>query len=116
MNKADKQRSIQQNSYLWGVVYPTIIDHLPADQINAYTINAENWHDYFCELHFGSIEIGFGGKTRAKRTTTRDERGKRQVLSTTDFMDFVTSIQAECAERGIDIPNPNEIPLEAYAA
>ncbi len=114
MNKIERQRSIAQNCYPWGVVYPTIIDKLPFDQINAYTINAENWHDFFCEVHFGSIQIGFGGKTRAKRTTTKDERGKRDVLSTTDFMDFVTCIQAECAERGIIIPNPNEIPLVAY--
>ena len=117
MNKVERQRSLEQNAYLWGVVYPTIIDCLPADQINAYTIVPENWHEYFCELHFGTIEIGFpgSGKTRAKRSTTHDDRGKRNVLSTTAFMDFVTCIQAECSERGIQVPNPNEAPWENAA-
>jgi len=30
------------------------------------------------------------------------------TLSVTEFMDFVTDIQRRMAERGIDVPDPNE--------
>lgn len=105
-----RKRSLAQNAYLWGVVYPYIIDCLPAAAVNSTTIVPDYWHDYFCEKHFGSVEIGFpgSGKTRPRRSTTRNERGKTEVLSTTDFQDFVLSIQAECAEYGIYVPDPNE--------
>jgi len=113
MDKPTKQRSLEQNAYLWGVAYKTVIDCLPASSVNAVTINPEYWHEFFCELYFGTVEIGFpgSGKTRAKRTTTTDERGKRNVISTTEFMDFVTCMQAKCAEHGITVLSPNEPPM-----
>jgi len=37
------------------------------------------------------------------------------VISTSEFMDFVTCMQAKCAEHGITVLNPNEPPMEDAA-
>jgi hypothetical protein len=94
-----KKRSSSQNAYLWGVVYPLIVEHLPG-------WTPEDVHDFFLIEHFGSEVIeGFGRKRHKpiKRSST---------LSTVEFSEHVEFIQRFMAERGVYIPNPNEEGVE----
>lgn len=111
----DKQRSIQQNKYLFGPAYGALLAALPK---KPSLQDKEAWHEYWCMDFFGSLTIGFPGSERKlnkpRRTTTRNEAGERDVISTKVFNDFVLNLQAECMQNGIDIPGPNEPPLSEY--
>ena len=97
-----KRRSLEQNSALWGVAYPAIREATGND--------AEDLHTMFCGEYFGWVESEVLGKKKMKprRTTTRDENGKRNLISTADFMDFYSFVQQKAAEFGIYVPDPNE--------
>ena len=94
-----KRRSDDQNRYLWGCVYPSILKG-GGEQLGGWT--AEDLHDFFLIEHFGSEIIeGFGRKRhRALRRSSK--------LSTVEFKDLVEHIQRFCAERGIYVPDPDE--------
>lgn len=88
-------RSIAQNKYLWGVVYPAIQKHLQG-------WSAEDIHDYCLGECFGWETLeGFG--RRRMRPIRRSSK-----LSTTEFMDYVADIQQRMAGHGIYVPDPNE--------
>ena len=99
-------RSLEQNSYLFGVVYKTILDHNLREQ--GWT--AEDVHEFYCGEHFGWKPLDGLGRTRLKpiRTTTTDIYGKRSVLTKMEFSDFIAYIQQKSAENGIFIPDPEE--------
>jgi hypothetical protein len=91
-----KPRTLPQNAFLWSAVYAPLVERAG--------FTPEDWHEFFCTAHFGgvpyvkpdgSIEI------RPKRTTTRNEQGKRDVLKGKAFADFVTFVDSECASRGV---------------
>ena len=110
----DKQRSNEQNRYLWGVAYEVLIEAMRKYHPGKHWLQIkDDWHELFCEGFFGTVDVGFPGsrKTRPKRTTTRNEEGKRDIISTTEFQDFVRHIQETCAEHHIDIPDVNEVPM-----
>lgn len=89
-------RSLPQNAYLWAAVYAPLVERCGFD--------AESWHEYFCTAHFGAVHtVKPSGEsvTTPKRTTTRDEHGKRDVLKGKAFADFVTFVESECAKRGV---------------
>lgn len=95
-------RSNAQNNSLWGVAYPAIRE--------ATGNEAQDLHDLFCGEYFGWVETEVLGKRKMKprRTTTTDEHGKRNVISTADFSDFYLAVQMKAAEFGIDVPSPSE--------
>jgi hypothetical protein len=88
-------RSNEQNAYLWGVVYETIIQHLPG-------WTADDVHEYFLGEHYGWETLDGLGKKRLKPL----RRSSR--LSTKEFADHLAFIQQAMAEKGVDIPDPNE--------
>lgn len=90
-----RTRSNEQNAYLWGVVYPTILQHLPG-------WDADDLHEYFLGEHFGWETLEGLGRKRLKPI----RRSSR--LSTTEFSDHVAFIQRAMAEKGIYVPDPNE--------
>jgi hypothetical protein len=90
-----RTRSNEQNAYLWGVVYKTICDHLPG-------WDADDVHEYCLGECFGWETLEGLGRKRLKPV----RRSSR--LSVTEFADYVAWIQRTMAERGIDIPDPNE--------
>lgn len=98
-------RSIQQNRFLWGSVYPTIQKHLPG-------WSAEDIHEYCLGECYGwEMLEGFG--KRRMRPIRRSSK-----LSTTEFMDYIADIQQRMAGHGIYIADPNEDlaePLERVA-
>ena len=96
-----RTRTNDQNRALFGVAYKAIREQTGND--------VDDLHDTFCRLYFGEIEVDVLGKIvkRARRTTTTDESGKRDVISTVDFADFYTFIQAKAAAFGVDVPDPD---------
>ncbi len=96
ITEVKRTRSLQQNRYLWGVVYAKIKEHLEG-------WDAEDIHEYCLGEHFGWEMLEGLGKRRRLRPIKRSSK-----LSTMEFMDFVDWIIRHMAEKGIDIPLPNE--------
>jgi hypothetical protein len=90
-----RTRSHDQNSYLWGVVYPSILQHLPG-------WDADDLHDY-CLGEWSGWETLEGLGRKRLRPVRRSSK-----LNTVEFMDFIAHIQRTMAEKGIYVPDPNE--------
>ena len=91
------RRSEQQNAFLWGVVYPSILEG-GGEALRGWS--KEDLHEYFLIEMWGSEVIeGFGRK--------RHKPIKRSSKMTkTEFRDYITLIEVRCAEMGIHIPEP----------
>src|SRR5690349_21300498 len=87
-----RTRSLEQNAYLWGAVYPSILQHLPG-------WDADDLHDYFLGEHFGWETLEGLGRKRLKPVK------RSSKLSTTEFADHVAFIQRTMAEKGIYVPD-----------
>ena len=106
---AKRQRSDPQNSYLFGVAYGPLAAAMGYD--------VDSVHEYFCGRHFGWVDKPCpktprnpeGLESRPFRTTTRDENGKRSVIGTVEFSDFVETVKRVAAHVGVYIPEPNEV-------
>lgn len=97
ISEAKSIRSEQQNRYLWGVVYPTILE---AGKLEGWA--ADDLHEYLLGEHFGwEVVTGFGKKRM--RPIRRSSR-----LGKLEFMDYVAFIQQRMSEHGIYVPDPNE--------
>lgn len=97
-----KERSDLQNRALWGCAYKTLRDATGNDP--------DDLHTYFCGEYFGWVEYEVMGATRKRprRSTTKDENGKRDVISTHDLQDFYAFIQQRSAETvGVYVPDPD---------
>jgi hypothetical protein len=98
-------RSNEQNAYLFGVCYP------PIAQAKGYTV--EEIHEWMCGTHFGWVDRPCpktprnpeGIESVPFRSTTRDENGKRDVLSKNKFSAFVETVQRIAAQFGVFIPD-----------
>lgn len=101
MDRAD--RSEDQNEALWGLAYKLLHEMTGND--------AEDLHAYFCGEFFGWVEYEVMGqrRKRPRRTTTKDEHGKRDVLDTISFASFFEFIQRRSAETVmVVIPDPDK--------
>lgn len=97
-----KERSDLQNRALWGCAYKTLRDATGNDP--------EDLHAYFCGEYFGWSEYEVLGQKRKRpaRTTTKDQDGKRDVISTFHLSDFYAFIQQRAAETvGVYVPDPD---------
>lgn len=93
--EAKAKRSNDQNSYLWGGVYPTILE---SGQLEGW--NAEDLHEFFLgEVYGWETVSGFGRKRL--RPVRRSSR-----MNKTEFAHFVAEIQRRMAEIGIYIEDP----------
>jgi hypothetical protein len=108
VEKAKRQRSDPQNSYLFGVAYPLLAE------AKGYEVN--EIHEFMCGTHFGWVDKPCpktprnpeGLESKPFRTTTKDENGKRDVLGTVEFSDFVETVKRIAAHAGVYVPDPNE--------
>jgi hypothetical protein len=91
-----RTRSNEQNAYLWGVCYQTILKHLPG-------WDADDIHEYFLGEYFGWETLEGLGRKRL-RPIRRSSK-----LSTVEFSDFVGFIQRTMAERGVYVADPGEV-------
>jgi hypothetical protein len=89
------QRSLDQNAYLWGVVYPLVLQVLPGWE-------SEDVHEFFLEEHFGkkTLEGVTGTYTRPLKRSSK--------LSKKEFKEHWQFIQRYMAQRGVSIPDPSE--------
>lgn len=94
-----RKRSLEQNAYLWGVVYPTIL----VDGGEALAgWGATDLHEYFLGEHFGWRTL----KAFGRRHVRPNRRSSK--LSTLEFSDFIAFIQRRMAEHCIYVPDANE--------
>jgi hypothetical protein len=92
-----KPRTNQQNAYLWGVVYPAIIEG-GGEALKGW--NRDDIHEYFLGECFGWETLeGFG------RKRMRPMR-RSSALNTQEFGDYLLFIEARCVDMGIVIPEP----------
>lgn len=94
VKKFKKNRSVPQNSYLWGVVYKLISDHTGYESADL--------HNHF-KAHFLKKKVG--GLTTFYSTTK---------LDTLQFGEYIEKIKDFAAKRlDVHIPDPDEIDLNA---
>ena len=97
-------RSNEQNALLFGVVYPPIAEAM------GYEVEAV--HEYMLGRHFGWVDRKVpktprnpeGLESVPFRTTTRDEHGKRNVLSKAEFSRFLETVERIAAQAGVFVP------------
>ena len=94
-----KPRTNQQNAYLWGVVYPAIMEG-GGEALGGFT--RDDVHEWLLGECFGWQTLeGFGRKRM--RPLKRSS-----ALNKQEFSDYLTIIDTKCAEFGIVIPQPYE--------
>lgn len=98
-------RSADQNRYLFGGCYDTILKE-GGEAMRGWT--TAELHEYFCGEYFGWQTLqGFGRpKMKPVRTTTTDEEGKASTLSKTEFVDFTEFVRQRAADHGVIIEDP----------
>lgn len=97
-------RSNEQNSLLFGVVYPPIADAMGYDVADI--------HEYMLGVHFGWVDKKVpktprnpeGIESRPFRTTTTNEHGKRNVLKKDEFSKFLATVERIAAKAGVFVP------------
>lgn len=98
-----KERSNEQNAALFGVAY---------QYFAPLGFTPDDIHEFMCMRFFGTVEREFMGQVVLKpfRTTTRNERGERDVLDSKTFSMFYQAVQQAGAEAGIYVPDPDSCP------
>lgn len=89
-------RKLTANAYLWAFIYAPLVE--------AAGFTSEDWHSHYCGEFFGwrLIETPTGRhEYRPIRTTTIDEKGKRDVLKGDRFNNFLMFVESDCAKRGV---------------
>lgn len=102
-----RTRSTAQNNYLHGVAYKILSERTGYEKAEV--------EDYCLGEYFGWKEKRVprkpsnprGIESVPIRRTTKDESGKRSVLTTLQFMEYVEFIQRFAAKHGWDIPDPD---------
>lgn len=96
-------RTLRQNAALFAVAYPPIMEHVGLRGER----EKEELHEFFCEQYFGACDRPMIGQ-RAKRTTTRNEAGERDVLNREQFSEFFEFVRQYAAQNiGVVIDDPN---------
>jgi hypothetical protein len=92
-----KRRSLSQNAFLWGVVYPYIIEG-GGEALAGW--QPEDLHEYFLGEVYGWEMLDGMGRKRMKPI----KRSSR--MTKTEFVDYLQAISERCAKLGIIIPEP----------
>jgi len=96
-----KRRSLNQNAYLWAVVYPAIVEVFREHGNN---VDADDIHAY-CKDHIGKLKQVF--VTPHGEVLTGP--GSTAKLGTMEFEVYVEKVRAwACEVLGLAIPLPNE--------
>ena len=95
-------RTLEQNAYLWGVVYRTILDAPVNDgqRFKDLGWTDDDLHQYFLGEHFGWSELQGMSRTRLKPICSSSKLYKDA------FSDYLEFIIRWAAERGVVIPDP----------
>jgi hypothetical protein len=98
VNELRPRRSPDQNNYLWGVVYRTVLD----TGLREAGWTGDDVHEYFLGEHFGWETIEGLGRKRLRPLRRSSKLNKQE------FTDYIAFIQRTMAERGVYVPDPNE--------
>lgn len=100
------KRSNRQNTVLWAVAYPVIMKETGLSGKK----DAVELHKNMCGEYFGWETTRCLGRTIKKpvRTTTINEEGKVDNISTSEFSDFYEFVKLTASEFGIFIPDPEK--------
>lgn len=102
------ERTVSQNAYLFGVCYPLMSEYSGYEK--------SELHEYLLGEFYGWVDKRVpkkpsnptGKESIPRRTTTKNEKGKRAVLSKTEFAEFVGFVQRFAAEKlMLVIPDPD---------
>lgn len=98
-----KQRTLRQNNAMFGVAYKTLGDFVGETETEM--------HDIMLRLYFGEVHSEVLGvrKVKPRRTTTKNEKGERDVLSRDDMSRYYNFIVQKAAEIGCYIEDPNPL-------
>lgn len=97
-----KPRSPKQRKALFGVAYKIIMEHVGLEGED----EKRALHRYFCGQFFG-LKKDELGRDVPVRTTTKNERGEDDEISTLEALKMYAHIQRRAAENGIDVPDPD---------
>jgi hypothetical protein len=97
VEEAKPVRSNNQNRYLWGSVYPTILaagklDGWENTDVHEYLLG--EWSGWESVVHFGH--------------SSQHPIRRSSKLTKLEFVDYIRFIQNRMAEFGIYVPDPNE--------
>ena len=96
--KSGGGRSQEQNRYLWGVCYSTIME-FGGEAIGGWTSN--DLHEYFLGEHFGWETLEGLGRKKVRPIN------RSSTLTKMEFVDFVAFIQQFASQKlSIVIPDP----------
>lgn len=93
-----KPRTNQQNAYLWGVVYPAILE-AGGEMLRGWL--ADDLHEYFLGEIYGWETLEGMGRKRL-RPLKRTSR-----MTRSEFMNYLEEVSQRCANIGIVIPEPS---------
>lgn len=104
----NKKRSNNQNRYLWGVAYPAIAK-AGGSTAKGEKITVDHIHE-LCKKAFleESDAVMICGLFSEYTGSTRE-------LTTIQFSEYVTKIQAHFSQYGIYVPDPNEVLNEVFS-
>jgi hypothetical protein len=91
------RRSDSQNAFLWGVVYPSILEG-GGEALAGW--QKDDLHEFMLGEHFGWETLSLGGRT-VHKPVRRSSRLNKQ-----DFSDYLEFLSRRAAELGIVIPEP----------
>ena len=99
-----EERTGKQRRALFGVAYKSLMEQMGL----AGEREKDQLHEMMCGEYWGwTWSLTLGARSRVPvRTTTRNERGERDVLSVRQQMAFYAWLQRRAAEYGYEIPDP----------
>lgn len=92
-----KPRTNQQNAFLWGVVYPAVLEG-GGEALAGW--NRDDLHEYFLGECFGWETLEGFGRKRLRPLK------RSSALTKQEFSDYLLFLETRCADMGIVIPEP----------
>ena len=105
VEKYEQERTVKQRKTLFGVGYKSLMEQMGLSGER----EKDQLHEAMCGEYFGWRDSVILGSTKRVpvRTTTTNERGERDVISTREQLNFYAFIQRTAAEYGYDVPEPD---------
>lgn len=95
-----KNRSLAQNAYLWGVVYPSISRHI--EEQTGKINSCDDLHEWFRDEYLPPRVVEVNGKPKVIRPSTAD-------LKVGEFAEYLDRIIRYCSiSLGLIVPAPDE--------
>lgn len=101
--KGKKKRSINQNNWYYGIALPIIIQAIEETTGELYT--KEDLHEFHLEKVLEATKVV---KETLGETIITYTHKRTSDMTTVEFMNFKNKIQVYWAERGINVPDPNQ--------